>query len=168
MSDGTAVRHAPLELVFGASGYIGSNLVPFLVADGRRVRASSRNPEVLEARRWQGVEIASADALDPGSLEAALEGVDTAYYLVHSMAAGKRFPLLDAEAAGNFALAAARQGVRRIVYLGGLVPEDVQSTHLRSRRDTGDILRSGDVDVTEVRAGMIIGPGSAPGAPGRG
>ncbi len=161
MRDGAAVRHERLELVFGASGYVGSNLVPFLVAEGRRVRASSRNPEVLEARSWQGVEIASADALDPGSLEAALEGVDTAYYLVHSMAAGKRFPLLDAEAAGNFALAAARQGVRRIVYLGGLVPEDVQSTHLRSRRDTGDILRSGDVDVTEVRAGMIIGPGSA-------
>ncbi len=161
MSGDTAARGKPIELVFGASGYIGSNLVPFLVAGGRRVRASSRNPEVLEARGWTGVDIVTADALDPSSLDAALAGVDTAYYLVHSMAAGKGFPELDAEAARNFAAAAGRQNVRRIVYLGGLVPEDVTSTHLRSRRESGEILRSGEVDVTEIRAGMIIGPGSA-------
>jgi uncharacterized protein YbjT (DUF2867 family) len=90
-----------------------------------------------------------------------LEGVDIAYYLVHSMAAGKNFPDLDAKAARNFAAAAARQGVKRIVYLGGLVPENPKSTHLRSRQETGDILRAGSVAVTEIRAGMIIGPGSA-------
>ena len=151
----------PIELVFGASGYVGSNLVPYLLARGRRVRATSRNPAVLEARAWDGAEIMRADALDPASLDKALEGVDTAHYLVHSMAAGKEFPALDVEAARNFADAAARHGVRRIVYLGGLVPENPRSAHLKSRQETGEILRAGSVPVTEIRAGMIIGPGSA-------
>lgn len=150
-----------IDLVLGASGYIGSHLVPYLVDEGRRVRAASRNIEVLEGRGWHDVELVSADALDVDSLDAALAGVDTAYYLVHSMAAGKDFADIDAEAARNFAAAAARQGVRRIVYLGGLIPESPESTHLRSRQETGDILRAGTVAVTEIRAGMIIGPGSA-------
>lgn len=80
---------AKLDLVFGASGYIGSNLVPFLLADGRNVRATSRNVEVLEGRGWEGVELCAADALRPETLDRVLSGVDTAYYLVHSMAAGK-------------------------------------------------------------------------------
>jgi len=149
------------DLVFGASGYIGTNLVEYLHAAGRKVRATSRNIEVLEGRGWDGVELLAADALQPGSIDAALEGVDTAYYLVHSMASGKAFPVLDAMAARNFSEAAARQGIRRIVYLGGLTPEIPASAHLRSRRETGDILRVGSVPVTELRAGMIIGPGSA-------
>ncbi len=149
-------------LVFGASGYIGTNLTPLLRDAGRPVRASSRNVEVLEGRQWQDVELVEADALDPPSLDAALQGIDTAYYLVHSMAAGRNFPELDAKAARNFAAAAQRQGVRRIVYLGGLLPDDApDSAHLRSREETGDILRAGTVPVTEIRAGMIIGPGSA-------
>ena len=77
------------------------------------------------------------------------------------MAAGREFPALDSTAARNFAIAAAERGVRRIVYLGGLTPENPRSDHLKSRRETGDILRDGDVPVTELRAGMIIGPGSA-------
>jgi uncharacterized protein YbjT (DUF2867 family) len=149
------------ELVFGASGYVGSHLVPYLLRLGRVVRASSRNPEVLEARAWDGVELVRADALDPATLDVALDGVDTAYYLVHSMAAGKSFPELDAKAAANFAEAAARNGVRRIVYLGGLLPQNPRSVHLRSRQETGDVLRDGQVEVSEIRAGMIIGPGSA-------
>ena len=149
-------------LVFGASGYIGTNLTPMLRDAGCRVRASSRNVEVLEGRQWQNVDLVESDALDPESLDAALEGIDTAFYLVHSMAAGKRFPQIDAEAARNFAAAAERHHVRRIVYLGGLLPEDPpDSAHLRSREETGDILRAGRVPVTEIRAGMIIGPGSA-------
>ena len=152
---------SPLELVFGASGYIGGNLVPFLVAEGRRVRAVSRNIVVLEGRDWSDVELVQADALDPGTLDAALDGVDTAYYLVHSMAAGEQFPEIDREAARAFAAAAARHGVRRIVYLGGLIPEAPESAHLRSRAETGDILRAAGVPVTEIRAGMIIGAGSA-------
>ncbi len=149
------------DLVFGASGYIGTNLVPFLCAEGRRVRATSRNVEVLEGRAWKGVDLKSADALSPETLGPVLDGVDTAYYLVHSMAAGRSFPALDAEAARNFAAAAARHGVRRTVYLGGLIPGAPVSRHLRSRAETGDILRAGSVPVIEIRAGMIIGPGSA-------
>ena len=149
------------RLVFGASGYIGGHLAPYLAAHGHKVRATARNVEVLESRAWQGVELAPADALRPESLAAVLDDVDIAYYLVHSMAAGKDFPRLDAEAARNFAAAAARHGVRRIVYLGGLVPETPKSLHLRSRQETGDILRAGAVPVTEIRAGMIVGPGSA-------
>ncbi len=147
--------------MFGASGYIGSHLAPYLASRGLSVRATSRNVEVIEAREWQDVALAEADALQPESLDSVLEDVDIAYYLVHSMAAGKNFPELDARAARNFADAAARQGVKRIVYLGGLVPESPKSTHLRSRQETGDILRAGSVPVTEIRAGMIIGPGSA-------
>jgi uncharacterized protein YbjT (DUF2867 family) len=129
--------------------------------EGVPVRAAARNRAVLEARGWDGVEIRAADALDPASLRPVLEGVDTAYYLVHSMAAGRDFGQLDLQAAEHFAKAAADAGVRRIVYLGGLVPEDAVSEHILSRRDTGEVLRQGSVPVTELRAGIIVGPGSA-------
>jgi uncharacterized protein YbjT (DUF2867 family) len=148
-------------LVFGATGYIGANLVPRLLREGCTVRASGRNRKVLEARGWAGVELAEADALQPASLPAVLAGIDTAYYLVHSMAAGRNFGSLDLLAAENFAAAAAQAGVRRIVYLGGLIPADADSEHLVSRRDTGERLRAGRVPVTEIRAGIIVGPGSA-------
>jgi len=151
----------PLYLVFGASGYIGTNLVPKLLAAGKRVRASARNPEVLEGRGWHGLELVAADALDPASLAQALAGVDTAFYLVHSMASGRDFAALDRVAAENFGRAAAAAGVRRIVYLGGLIPDNPRSAHLRSRAETGETLRASGVPVTELRAGMIIGPGSA-------
>ena len=160
---GTEVTAAegPRYLVFGASGYIGTNLVPFLQYKGVTVRAAARNPDVLKARNWQGVELVQADALDTGSLNSALGGVDVAFYLVHSMASGRNFSKLDLIAARNFAAAAASAGVQRIVYLGGLVPENASGEHIVSRRETGDALRSGPVAVTEVRAGIIIGPGSA-------
>lgn len=149
------------RLVFGASGYIGSHLVPRLLAAGLPVRASARDPRVLEARGWTGVETVAADALAPDTLAEALREVDTAYYLVHSMAAGRGFGELDRRAARNFTRAAAEAGIRRIVYLGGLVPADAASEHVVSRRETGEILREGSVPVTEVRAGIIVGPGSA-------
>ncbi len=148
-------------LVFGASGYIGSHLVPYLVSHGYTVRAAARNRKVIEGRQWQDVECVAADALDPASLQPALEGIDVAFYLVHSMASGRDFRRLDLEAAANFREAAAAAGLRRIVYLGGLIPEDPESQHLKSREETGDYLRAGTVPVTEVRAGMIVGPGSA-------
>jgi uncharacterized protein YbjT (DUF2867 family) len=150
-----------LCLVFGASGYIGSHLVPRLVAQGWRVRASSRHPASLAAHGWEGVELTGADALQPATLTNALAGVRVAYYLVHSMSAGKAFGQLDLQAARHFAAAAAEAGVERILYLGGLVPDDAESEHILSRRDTGDELRRGSVPVTEVRAGIIVGPGSA-------
>ena len=148
-------------LIFGASGYVGSHLVPRLVEQGHAVRAAGRRRETLEAREWRGVEIVEADALDPGSLPAAFEGVDILYYLVHSMAAGSDFPERDRRAAANARRAAEEAGVARIVYLGGLQPRGAASTHLASRRETGDVLRSGAVPVTEVRAGIVVGPGSA-------
>jgi uncharacterized protein YbjT (DUF2867 family) len=152
---------AGLSLVFGASGYVGTNLVPRLLQSGRPVRAAARNVKVLEARQWPGVELVAADALDPATLPAALGGVDVAYYLVHSMAAGRDFGRIDVAAARTFAAAAAAAGVRRIVYLGGLVPQDAESEHLVSRRETGEVLRAGSVPVTELRAGIIVGAGSA-------
>ncbi len=148
-------------LVFGASGYIGSHLVPRLVAHGVRVRAAARNRALLEARGWRDVELVAADALKPDTLPAALAGIDVAYYLVHSMAAGRAFGRLDIEAADNFARAAQAAGVRRIVYLGGIAPSDARSEHLTSRVGTGERLRRGGVPVTEIRAGIIVGPGSA-------
>jgi len=158
---GTGRRPSTRVLVFGASGYVGSNLVPRLVAAGYRVRATARNPEVLEGRGWAEVEIIRADALKPASLLEALEDVEVAYYLVHSMAVGRDFGRLDLDAAKHFARAAEAAGLKRIVYLGGLVPDDARGQHIVSRRDTGEVLRRGRVPVTELRAGIIIGPGSA-------
>jgi uncharacterized protein YbjT (DUF2867 family) len=148
-------------LVFGASGYIGTNLTPRLIEDGWQVRAAARHLAVLEARNWQGAELVEADALEPETLPAALKNIDVAFYLVHSMAAGSDFAKLDIEAAKNFAAAAAEAGVKRVVYLGGLIPADPRSAHLKSRAETGDVLRHGAAPVTEIRAGMIVGPGSA-------
>jgi len=153
--------HGTRVVVFGATGYIGAHLVPRLLCEGREVRACGRNRKVLEARDWSGVESVEADALMPDSLPAALAGADTAYYLVHSMAAGRDFGRLDVQAAENFAAAAEQAGVRRIVYLGGLVPDHADSEHLVSRRETGERLRAGRVPVTEIRAGIVVGPGSA-------
>lgn len=161
MNESAGVPRFRTVLVFGASGYIGTNLVPKLLERGYSVRASARNMEVLEDRGWKGVELVEADALEPSTLNAALRGIDVAYYLIHSMAAGRRFSELERTAARHFSLAAARAGIARIVYLGGLIPADADSEHLQSRKLTGDVLRSGSVPVTEIRAGMIVGPGSA-------
>jgi len=106
-------REDGLVLVFGASGYIGTNLVPALLAAGRRVRASARNRAVLEGRGWEGVELVEADALRPETLPAALAGVEVAYYLVHSMGAGPGFPALEREAAEGFGRAAETAGPAR-------------------------------------------------------
>ena len=151
----------PKVLVLGASGYVGTHLVPCLAARGLAVRAAARRADTLQARGWSGVACVAADALDPASLDRALVGIELAYYLVHSMAAGADFPRIDRLAAVNFRDACARAGVRRIVYLGGLKPGGRASAHLASRAETGDILRAGPVPVTELRAGVIIGPGSA-------
>lgn len=125
------------------------------------MRAAARNLKVLEARGWAGVELVAADALKPETLPAAVAGADVAYYLVHSMAAGKDFGRLDLQAADHFAAACAAAGVKRIVYLGGLLPPRADSEHLLSRQETGERLRAHPVPVTEIRAGIIVGPGSA-------
>ncbi|MEO9256565.1 MAG: DUF2867 domain-containing protein, partial [Tepidiformaceae bacterium] len=148
-------------LVLGASGYIGSNLVPHLLARGYGVRAASRRREVLEGRGWIGAELVEADALDPASLPQALNGIQVAYYLVHSMGSGADFAEKDRHAAENFRIAAEAAGVRRIIYLGGLQGHGANTRHLQSRKETGEVLRAGNIPVTELRAGIIVGAGSA-------
>ena len=148
-------------LILGASGYVGGHLAPRLAAEGFEVRAAARRVDALNARGWDGVECVRADALDPASLRDVLSDIDVAYYLVHSMASGGNFSDLDRRAAANFRDAAANAGVKRTIYLGGIQPSDGASPHLASRMETGEVLRSGPVPVTELRAGIVVGPGSA-------
>ncbi len=149
-------------LVTGATGYIGGRLVPCLLDAGHRVRCMSRSADRLAQRPWAAsVEIAQGDVLDASSLAAALDGIDVAYYLVHSLYAGDTFAERDRQGAENFGRAAARAGVKRIVYLGGIRPKGAHSSeHLESRLETGDALRASGVDVTEFRAAVIVGSGS--------
>ena len=149
-------------LVTGATGYVGGRLVPRLLEQGYRVRCLVRDAARLEGRGWKGVEVMTGDVLEYHTLLPALQGVDTAYYLVHAMAGGEEgFEMRDLYAAQNFGRAAQGAGVRRIIYLGGLGrDEDTLSPHLRSRHEVGEQLRSWEVAVTEFRAGVIIGAGS--------
>jgi len=145
----------------GATGYIGGRLLPLLESRGLRVRCLSRRPESLEGRVSGPTQVVRADVLDRESLTDALQDVETAYYLVHSMGAGGDFEENDRKAAANFAAAASRNGVRRIIYLGGLGdPDQGLSAHLRSRQEVGEILRSSGAQVVEFRASIIIGSGS--------
>ena len=148
-------------VVLGASGYIGTNLVPRLVAEGWAAAATSRNTEVLAARGWERVELVEADILDESSLVRALRGAHVAFYLVHCMAAGGDFAALERQGARNLVAAANAAGLQRLVYLGGLAPDNPKSQHLRARMETGEILRGADCTVVEIRAGMIVGVGSA-------
>lgn len=156
------VPDGPLILVTGATGYIGGRLVPRLLEAGWRVRCLARDPARLEGRAWRArVEVVAGDVLAPETLAPALAGVQTAYYLVHSMGGGTGFHERDLDAARHFAEAASAAGVQRLIYLGGLADSSRElSTHLRSRQQTGDMLRSGGVPVTEFRAGVIVGSGS--------
>lgn len=149
-------------LVTGATGYIGGRLVPRLLEEGHRVRVFVRSRDRVMSRPWADqVEIAVGDALDADLATAALEGVSTAYYLIHSLSTGAAFRELDLVAARNFGQAARQAGVGRIIYLGGLGdPESNLSSHLRSRQECGTALREGGVPVTELRAGVIVGSGS--------
>jgi uncharacterized protein YbjT (DUF2867 family) len=149
-------------LVVGASGYIGGRLIPLLQARGHDLVLMSRDARPLAAR-FPEATVVAADLLDPSSLSRALEGIEVAYYLAHSMAAGERgFAERDRQAARNFAQAAQRAGVSRIVYLGGLGEDAADlSHHLASRHETGAELAAHGVPVTEFRAAVIIGSGSA-------
>jgi uncharacterized protein YbjT (DUF2867 family) len=150
-------------LVTGASGYLGRRLVPLLLARGYRVRCLARHPRALPLTDWKDVSIVTGDALQANSATRALEGVAAAYYLIHSMDQGsKRFADLDRRAAHLFASAAAQQGVRRVIYLGGLGEDRGDlSTHLASRQEVGHILLAGPAGATVLRAAMIIGAGGA-------
>ena len=151
-----------LCLVTGASGYIGGRLVPELLDAGHRVRVMARKPETLRDRPWADrVEMVRADASDAESLAAALDGVDVAYYLIHALGTAG-FEQTDRDNARRFGDAAREAGVGRLVYLGGLAPDDEElSAHLRSRLEVGETLLSSGVPTAVLRAAVIIGSGSA-------
>ncbi len=148
-------------LLTGATGYVGGRLLPLLEARGYRVRCMTRRPDALRGTVGDETEVVQGDVLDADSLAVAMEGIDTAFYFVHSMGSTADFENEDRRAAQNFADAASRAGVRRIIYLGGLGNRDGSlSKHLRSRQETGDVLRSSDAHVIELRASIVIGSGS--------
>lgn len=150
-----------LILLTGATGYVGGRLLSLLEQRGERVRCVTRRPDALRDRATSNIEIVQGDVLDADSLRTAFEGVETAYYFVHSMGDNRDFEWQDRIAAENFAKAAAAAGVRRLVYLGGLGnPDQRLSKHLRSRQETGNVLRANHPHVIEYRASIVIGSGS--------
>lgn len=151
-----------LILVTGATGYIASRLIPRLLDSGYRVRCLARDPSRLRGRSWSPhVEVVQGNVAIPSTLPAALEGVHTAYYFVHNMSYGHGYTELEIVSARAFANAAGQAGIEHIIYLGGLAdPEQEIAPHMRSRIETGRVLREGSVPVTEFRAGVIAGSGS--------
>lgn len=149
-----------LILLTGATGYVGGRLLHALEQRGERVRCLSRRPEVLRGRVASETEVVAGDVLRPETIPPALDGVDTVYYLVHSMSSSRPFDEADRLASEAFARAAREAGVRKIVYLGGLGGGDL-SEHLASRQEVGRILRSSGVPTIEFRASIVIGSGSA-------
>lgn len=147
-------------LLTGATGYIGGRLLPRLEEAGEIVRCMARRPEHLRPRVGPETEVVRGDVLDPESLQVALDGVDVAYYLIHSMGDAEDFEQRERRGAINFAEAARTAGVRRIVYLGGLGRGGELSPHLASRHEVGRLLRDPGVPTIELRASVIIGSGS--------
>lgn len=152
----------PVVLLTGASGYVGGRLIPMLERQPVMLRCLARNPDTLRPVVGTSTEVVRGDVLDAPSLDEALHGVNTAFYLVHLMSNSSDFEKEDKQAASNFAQAAKKAGVRRIIYLGGLGDDTDPklSPHLRSRHDVGEILRASGVETIEFRAGMIVGAGS--------
>jgi uncharacterized protein YbjT (DUF2867 family) len=146
-------------LVTGATGYVGGRLVPRLLDRGHRVRVLVRDAQRLAGRPWADqVEVVEGDVVEDRGLEAACDGIDVAYYLIHAMYAGGDYADRDRAGARHFARAAREVG--RIVYLGAIQPDGPPSEHLESRAETGRLLAEGP-PVLEVRAGPIVGSGSA-------
>jgi uncharacterized protein YbjT (DUF2867 family) len=156
-------REAPTRrvLLTGATGYVGGRLLRALEDRGYRVRCLARKPEHLASRVAAQTEVVAGDVASGEGIAEALSGVETAYYLVHSMGSAGGFEEVDRRAARNFGAAARAAGVRRIVYLGGLADESQElSPHLRSRLEVGRLLRDSGVPVIELRASIVIGSGS--------
>ena len=147
-------------LITGATGYVGGRLLKVLEGQSHRLRCLARHPQFLRPRVAPKTEIFQGDLLDRSSLSDALHGVDTAYYLVHSMGSKEEFAEEDRRAAQNFSAAAKEAGLSRIVYLGGLGSDPQLSPHLASRQEVGKILRNSGVPTIEFRSSIIIGSGS--------
>jgi uncharacterized protein YbjT (DUF2867 family) len=146
-------------LVTGATGFVGSNLVPALQAAGHDIVAMTRDATTYDPP--DGVDVVEGDLLEPETLAGDFDDIDAAYYLVHSLQTGKDFEERDREAATNFSAAASAGGVERVVYLGGLGETgDDLSPHLRSRQEVEQLLARGSYDLTTLRAAIIVGAGS--------
>ncbi|MBY5162689.1 NAD(P)H-binding protein [Salsipaludibacter albus] len=164
MPDDAALPDHPTCLVTGATGYIGSRLVPRLLDAGHPVRVLARTPSKLDDVPWRDdVEVVEGDLTDVDSLREAFADADVVFHLVHSMGGSEDFEEEEADSARNVAATAEEQGVSRLVYLGGLHPEDADSlsTHLRSRIRVGEILIESSVPTMVFQAGVVIGSGSA-------
>lgn len=149
-----------LILVTGSTGYVGTRLIPALLSKGYRVRCLARDPEKLRNRPWKNhVEVYQGDVLKAGTLTSALADVYAAYYLVHNMSSGQAYRENERSGAHNFSEAASKSGLEQIIYLGGLGGSD-EFRHIRSRQETGQILRQSGVPITEFRSNVIIGSGS--------
>jgi uncharacterized protein YbjT (DUF2867 family) len=155
------VPNLPVVLLTGASGYVGGRMIPLLERQPVTLRYLARDRDKLRPFVKEPTQIVRGDVLDPHSLDEALHGVTTAYYLVHLMSGSKDFEKEDRQAATKFAQAAKKAGVRRIIYLGGLGDDNQKlSPHLRSRHEVGQILRDSGVETVEFRASLVIGTGS--------
>ena len=157
------MRRDELIAVTGSTGYVGGRLVPRLLESGYRVRCVTRSRESLANRSWSGqVEIVEADLQNKEQTLTALADADRAFYLVHSMTAQRNFAEAEENMASVFAEAAHQSELKQVVYLGGLGEDNLaKSLHLQSRQNVGKILAAGPTPVTELRAAVIIGSGSA-------
>ena len=147
-------------LVTGASGYVATRLIPALLERGYKVRCLVRSPEKLKHRLWlQDVEIVTGDVLEAATLQPAVSGIQTVFYLIHNMASGKKYRDNERAGAIHFGRAARESGVENIIFLGGLGGSQ-KNRHMKSRQETGQLLRESGVAVTEFRSSVILGSGS--------
>ncbi len=161
-SDASQVLKHPVVLLAGGTGYVGGRLIALLEQQPVSLRCLARKPDKLRSSVKDSTQVVQGDVLDSASLDKALHDVHTAYYLVHLMSGSKDFEKDDRDAAENFATAARKAGVQRIIYLGGLGDDSAPklSPHLRSRHEVGQILRNSGVETIEFRASLVIGTGS--------